>query len=110
MRQKLEIKNQINKQLVYAQQLRSQSYEIMDSVNSRQKVFEQKLQSYIEGLESCDNLIQARKNLLDSQQELAEVLGDFYGSISHLDRACGVYFKQLGITIPPEYATIQPLD
>jgi outer membrane protein TolC len=100
--QQLEIKNDINVDWVRSRQFRNQIDELMASVASRRKVYEQKLKDYTEGKGTIDNLIQARKDFLTAQIDLTGVLGNFYEATGRLDSASGVYFQKLGITIPPE--------
>jgi len=97
--QQLATANRIDREWFKTVSRRSQCEELFDSVASRRMVFLQKRKDYASGRESIDNLIQARKNLLDSELELIDGLGECCESITKLDHACGVYFPLLGVDI-----------
>jgi outer membrane protein TolC len=97
--QKLSIKNSVDRDLDSAKNRRKQVDELLDEVSSRRKVYDQKLVDYTAGKESIDNLIQSRKNLYSTEMELADVLGEFYETVTSLDLVCNVYFQKLKIDI-----------
>jgi len=98
-----EIKNEIDSDWTSAKNKRSQSDELIVSVDSRKLIFQQKLKDYADGKETIDNLIQARKNQLETEITLVDSLGYFYENITDLDCSCGVYFSELGISIDQSY-------
>jgi outer membrane protein TolC len=69
------------------------------NLESRREVYLQKKEDYTNGKESIDNLISAREEIRQTQMDLLMNLDDCYESITNLNHACGVYFKELGINI-----------
>ncbi|MCX7918724.1 MAG: TolC family protein [bacterium] len=97
--QQMNIKNSVDLSWNNAKNLRKQAEELTAEVESRKNVYTQKVASFLENKETIDNLIQARKKLLDSQKRLANVLTDFYETVTELDAICNVYFQKLKIDI-----------
>jgi len=97
--QHLQIKNQIDREWFMARNRRKQYEGLLESVKSQREVYLQKRKDYAEGKESIDNLIDYRKQLMQTQLSLVQSLHGFYWSIVRLDHACGVYFGQLGIEL-----------
>jgi outer membrane protein TolC len=97
--QHLQIKNQIDREWFMARNRRKQYEGLLESVKSQHEVYLQKRKDYAEGKESIDNLIDYRKQLMQTQLSLVQSLHGFYWSIVRLDHACGVYFGQLGIEL-----------
>lgn len=91
--------NLIDRKHASVKSLRQQADELRASMSSRKGIFEQKRAAYLEGKETMDNLIAARKSLLDTQINLTEVIGDFWEIITELDQSTGIYFKELGLSI-----------
>ena len=97
--QQLQTLNRIDKEWLQAKSRRQQCDELAASVLSRREVFEQKRKNFLNDAESIDNLIQARKNLLETELDRINILGEYHETITELDYACGVYFAQLGINL-----------
>lgn len=97
----LETRNQIEREWANAHSRRQQCEELFASVESRRAVYRQKRAGFAEGREMIDNLIQSRRDLLETELDLVQSLGRFYESITELNYACGVYFEPLGIEIAP---------
>ncbi|MHC4397167.1 MAG: TolC family protein [Planctomycetota bacterium] len=99
MAQRLNTKNQIDRQWFMARNRRKQFEELFESVESQRKVYLQKRKDYADGKENIDNLLDSRKQLMNAQISLTQSLHGFYWSIVRLDHACGVYFTRLGINL-----------
>ena len=101
--QHLQTKNQIDQEWFIARNRRKQYEGLLESVQSKRRVYLQKRKDYAEGKESIDNLIDYRKQLTNTQISLVQSLHNFYWSIVRLDHACGVYFTKLGINLEEIY-------
>jgi len=101
--QHLQTKNQIDREWFIARNRRKQYEGLLESVQSQREVYLQKRKDYAEGKESIDNLIDYRKELMQTQMSLVQSLHGFYWSIVRLDHACGVYYKKLGINLDEIY-------
>ena len=101
--QHLQIKNQIDRDWFMAINRRKQYEELLESVQSKRRVYLQKRKDYAEGKETIDNLIDYRKQLVNTQISLVQTLRIFYWSIVRLDHACGVYYTKLGINLEEIY-------
>ena len=101
--QHLQTKNQIDQEWFMARNRRKQYEGLLESVQSKRRVYLQKRKDYAEGKESIDNLIDYRKQLMNTQISLVQSLHGFYWSIVRLDHACGIYFTKLGINLEEIY-------
>ncbi len=97
--QRLDTKKQIDEEWFKAKIRRKEYEELLESVDSRRRVYLQKRKDYADGKEIIDNLIDSRRQLLTTQISLTHGLEGFYSSIARLDHACGVYFTKLGVDI-----------
>jgi outer membrane protein TolC len=101
--QQLRTKNQIDQEWFIARNRRKEYEELLGSVESEHRVYLQKRKDYAEGKETIDNLIDYRKELMNTQMNVVRSLHGFYWSIVRLDHACGVYYKKLGINLEELY-------
>jgi len=82
-----------------AENQRKQLQSLYESLQSRNDIYTFKLERYLRGEESIDNLIRAFRSLLNTEKELYEVGNDYFDNIRDLDDLCGVYFEKLGIEV-----------
>jgi outer membrane protein TolC len=82
-----------------AENQRKQLQSLHESLQSRKDIYTFKLERYLKGEESIDNLIHAFRSLLNTEKELYEVGNDYFDNIRDLDNLCGVYFEKLGIQV-----------
>jgi len=94
-----ELTNGVDRKVAKAGNLRRQADELVVSATSRREVFRQKLKAYLDGRETMDNLVSARRSLLESELNLSDVLGDLFEIITELDQETGVYFTELGLSV-----------
>jgi outer membrane protein TolC len=87
-----ELKGEIENQ-------RKQLQSLDESLQSRRKIYTLKLESYLKGEGSIDNLIQAFRSLMETETKFYEVENDYFDTIRDLDALCGVYFEKLGIEV-----------
>ncbi|MCL5270683.1 MAG: TolC family protein [bacterium] len=104
---KLETHLEIDRAWADARSHYNQFVSIQENLATRRAVFDQKRQAYLDGTDTIDNVILARKNLLESQNDLMEILGNFHRIISDLDTSCGYFYKKLGISIEPARMTTE---
>lgn len=101
--QHLRTKDRIDREWFIARNRRKQYEGLLESVKAQRGVYLQKRKDYAEGKESIDNLIDYRKELMNTQASLVQSLHGFYWSIVRLDHACGVYYNKLGINLDEIY-------
>lgn len=73
--------------------------ELRDTTVARQLVLDNKEEAYIQRTDTIDNLIDARDELFDTHDEIAKTMSDLFEEITALDRASGVYFQRLGLSV-----------
>ena len=97
--QQLNTRTKIDREWNIARDKRELCEELVINLKSRQEVYLQKKEDYVNGKESIDNLITSREEIRQTEMDLLMYLDDFYESITNLNHACGVYFQELGINI-----------
>ena len=80
-----------------AENRRGQLESLYESLQSREEIYALKLESYLRGEESIDNLIQVFRSLLDTEKQCYEVGNRYLDNIRDLDYLCAVYFRKLDI-------------
>ncbi len=80
-----------------AENRRSQLESLYESLQSRRKIYTLKLESYLNGEESIDNLIPTFRSLLNTERQCYMVGNHYFDNIRDLDYLCAVYFQKLGI-------------
>ncbi len=96
-RRRQQVYNLIDRKYAQAASYREQSQELQASLVLRRNVFDQKMRDYADGVDTIDNLLQARTNQYRTQLDLVNVLTDFFEIITELDELTGYYFRQLGL-------------
>jgi outer membrane protein TolC len=76
---------------------RKQLESLYESLQSRERIYTLKLESYLKGEKSIDNLIQTFRSLLDTEEAYCEAGNRYFDNIRDLDYLCAVYFRKLGI-------------
>jgi len=82
-----------------AENRRRQLESLYESLQSRERIYTLKLEGYLKGEESIDNLIQTFRSLLDTEKQCYEVENRYFDNIRDLDYLCAVYFRKLGIAV-----------
>ena len=95
----LETAARIRQERGEAENRRRQLESLYESLHSREHIYALKLENYLKGEESIDNLIQAFRALLETEAECYEVGNGYFDNIRDLDYLCGVYFQKLDIDI-----------
>jgi len=96
---KVEIAAEIKEGKEKVQNQQQQMESIYESLTSRKQIYELKLEHYLTGDESVDNLIHVFRSLMDTEEDFYELLNDYFDNIRDLDYLCGVYFEKLGIKV-----------
>jgi len=97
--QELKIAARIRQEKGEAENRRRQLESLYESLQSREKIYRFKLESYLKGEESIDNLIRAFRSLLDTHKQCYRMGNEYFDNIRELDYLCGVYFQKLGMEI-----------
>lgn len=95
-----QLGNDIRRNLVQAASRQRVVRDLHASQESRRGVYEQKLAAYLAGTETVDNLIQARKQLHDTERDLLDETIEFHRIMIRLNEASGQYFVVLGDAVP----------
>lgn len=93
----LEIAARIRQEKGEAENRRRQLESLYESLKSRERLYGLKLERYLKGEETVDNLIRAFRSLLKTHVRCYRVGNDYLDNIRDLDFLCGVYFGKLGI-------------
>lgn len=93
----LEIAARIRQEKGEAENRRRQLESLYESLKSRERLYGLKLERYLKGEETVDNLIRAFRSLLKTHVRCYRVGNYYLDNIRDLDFLCGVYFGKLGI-------------
>jgi outer membrane protein TolC len=95
-----ELASEIRRSLNQAESTRRVIRELTASSESRRNLHQQELTEFLAGNETVENLIQARRQLFMTMEDLNEEVFEFYDVALDLDEASGQFFVQLGDLIP----------